>query len=171
MAALSTIMLGALAGTQAIGQFSAQRRQAKITEQEGEYAAGAYEQNAALAELQATDTIARGREAEGDFRTRAKVTAGGVRAGLAAQGVDIGTGSALDVQRDLGALSELDALTIRNNAAREAWGYRVQAGQYQHHAAMTRAAAKNQAKAMRNASLGSLLTGAATIYGVTRGGK
>ena len=71
----------------------------------------------------------------------------------------------MDVQRDTMALGELDALTIRNNAAREAWGYQTQALQDQHAAAMARTSGRNQAKALRQASLGSLLTGAADVYG------
>src|SRR3989304_3955374 len=36
-------------------------------------------------------------------------------------------GAAADVQADAAFQGELDALTIRTNAAREAWGYQVQA--------------------------------------------
>jgi hypothetical protein len=55
------------------------------------------------------------------------VLIGTQRAGFAGQNVDVGQGSPTDVQGDAAYLGELDALKIRNNAAREAWGYRVQA--------------------------------------------
>jgi hypothetical protein len=49
------------------------------------------------------------------------------RAEFAAQGVDVGSGSAVDVQKDTAYQGEIDALTLRTNAAREAWGYTVEA--------------------------------------------
>jgi len=170
MAALSTVLLAGLAGASALNQFAGQRKQADIIEQEGDYATGVYQQNAALAELQATDAIARGREAEARYRTSAKGAVGANRANMAAQGIDLSVGSAVDVQRDLEAVGELDAMTIKNNAAREAWGYKVQATQYLHQTDMTLRGAKNQARSLRNQSLGSLLTGAANVYGATQGG-
>jgi hypothetical protein len=74
-----------------------------------------------------TDAIARGAEAEGRSRSQTKQILGTQRAGYAGQGVDVGTGSAVDVAADTTALGELDAMTIRNNAKREAYGYQVQA--------------------------------------------
>lgn len=84
-------------------------------------------QNARIADWQADDALDRGRQAEGRHRIDVRRTIGAQRARLAASGVEINDGSALDVQADTARLGELDALTIRNNAAREAWGYRVQA--------------------------------------------
>jgi hypothetical protein len=168
MAAFSTIALAMLAGAGAVNQFAGQRKQAGIIEQEGQYAADIYGQNAALADLQATDAIARGAEAESRYRTQIKGLVGSNRANMAAQGIDVSTGSAVDVQRDVEAVGELDALTIKNNAAREAFGYRVEASQYRRQADLARLGARNQAKALRRASLGSLLTGAANVYGIAR---
>lgn len=49
---------------------------------------------------------------------------------LAGAGVDIQSGTALDILADTRAQSTLDVETIRNNAAREAWGHKTQAAQY-----------------------------------------
>lgn len=173
MAALSTLALASIAGAKAIGDFTGQRKQAKIAEQEGNYASAAYSQNAGLAEQQAADAIARGVESESRFRTEVKGAVGSSRASQAAQGIDVGAGSAVDVQHDIAAVGELDALTIRNNAAREAWGYQTQATQYRSAAEYARVSGRNQAKALRTASLGSLLTGASQIAGLdwSRGAK
>lgn len=46
---------------------------------------------------------------------------------LGASGIDMTNGSSLDVRSDSAMMSELDALTIRNNAMREAWGHRHEA--------------------------------------------
>lgn len=83
--------------------------------------------NAAVAELQSADAIARGEEEEQRFRTRVRGAVGAQRAGFAASNIDVNFGTAVDVQADAAVLGELDALTIRNNAARESWGFKVQA--------------------------------------------
>lgn len=106
-----------------------------ITSAKGQYESGKANQelanaNARIADIQADDALVRGREAEGIHRKRTKALIGSQRARFGAQGVDINDGSALDVQADAAYLGELDALTIRNNAAREAWGYKVQAEDY-----------------------------------------
>lgn len=86
-----------------------------------------YDTNAGYAELQAVDAEKRGRVAETRQRRQTAQVIGSQRVSLAGQGVDVNRGTALEVQADSAYLGELDALTIRNNAAKEAWGYRVQA--------------------------------------------
>lgn len=83
--------------------------------------------NAQVAELQAEDAIVRGQEEEQRFRARVRGTIGSQRAGFAASNIDVNFGTAADVQADAARLGELDALTIRGNAAREAWGFKMQA--------------------------------------------
>lgn len=82
--------------------------------------------NAEIAEIQAKDAIARGKVEEKKSRRVTEQVIAGQRVSLAAQGVDVNRGSAVDVQADAAYLGELDALTIRNNAAKEAWGFRTQ---------------------------------------------
>lgn len=85
------------------------------------------EYNANVAEYQADDAIKRGEVAAGRRRLQTKQVIGDQRVSLASQGVEINEGSAVDVQANAAYLGELDAVTIKNNAAREAWGYKVQA--------------------------------------------
>jgi hypothetical protein len=58
-------------------------------------------------------------------KTRAEV--GAIKAQQAASNVDVNTGSAVDVQSSAAQLGELNAITIRSNAARTAYGYETQA--------------------------------------------
>lgn len=51
------------------------------------------------------------------------------RVALAQQGIDINTGSAGDIQSETDAISHQDAETIKNNAWREAWGFKTQAAE------------------------------------------
>lgn len=119
--------------------------------------AGQY--NARMAEMQARDAELRGQEAEARHRKDVSRLTGSQRAALAGQGVDVNDlgGSAMDIQTDTAYLGELDALTIRNNAAREAWGFRSQAANY---SAQGRNA---QAAGTLNAA-GTLLGGGMSLY-------
>lgn len=88
--------------------------------------------NAQIAELQATDAIARGIEDENRLRIRSRRLIGSQRAAFAASGIDItdADSTAVNVFADTAEQTEIDARTIRANAAREAWGYKVQADDY-----------------------------------------
>lgn len=121
--ALPLIMAGVGLGLQVFGQLKAGNAAKKAAES----AAKREEYNAQVAELQADDALARGREQQGLQQAQVRRMVGTQRAGFAAQGIDVGSGSAADVQADTTYLGELDRLTIGNNAAREAWGYRVEA--------------------------------------------
>jgi hypothetical protein len=85
--------------------------------------------NQAVADLMADDARKRGEIAEARQREKTRQILGTQTAKLAAQGTDL-SGSALDILGDTAASGELDALTVRSNAAREAWGHRVKATDY-----------------------------------------
>lgn len=112
----AVVMMGVGAGMSAGAASSAGRYNKKIADQ-----------NAYVAELQAADALDRGREDENLMRERIRSAIGSSRVAYASQGVDVAIGSAVDLQAAIASAGEKDALTIRNNAAREAWGYRVQA--------------------------------------------
>jgi len=133
---------------------------ASANRQAGKAQAALANYNAQVAEIQAEDAIDRGRIAENQQRINTRRMIGAQRAALAAQGIDINDAdsSAVDVQADTAYLGELDALTIRANAAREAWGYRVQAQDSRTRGAIAEAEGKNKA-------IGTLLTtGGSILY-------
>ena len=170
MSGLNTALY-ALNGAQTVSQFAAQRKQANALDRAGAYERAGYDQNAQFAEDQAADAIARGKEAELRQRTATRQFRGSQRAGLGAQGIALDSGSALDVQEETVALGELDALTIRNNARREAYGYRVQAGDLRRQGQLAELSARNQAGALRTASYGTLLTGIGNTYSIYQASK
>lgn len=177
MAAFSTIAtLGLMAGSTALSAYSAHKqgdaakKAAKATSEAAESQAQVYDFNAAVAELQSADAIERGAEAEAKFRQQIRATIGSQRAALAGGNIDVSFGTAADVQADAAYLGELDALTIRTNAKREAWGYQVQAANYQKQAEVTRKAGDQaiatgaaQASAANWQAAGTLLTGGASL--------
>jgi hypothetical protein len=117
--------------------------------------------NALRAEEQAADAMARGVADEDRFRRTNAPIIGAQRAGYAAQGVEVNSGSAAAVQDATGAIIEEDASTIRLNAAREAWGF-------QSDARSLRMGGDIAYREGRNQSIGTLITTGANIYGQSR---
>lgn len=95
-----------------------------------EYQSAVSRNNATIAEWQARDAITRGQTAEQQQRLKAAALKSTQRASFAARGLALDEGSPLSILDDTDFMGEMDALTLRDNAAREAWGYRVQAGNY-----------------------------------------
>lgn len=129
------LMIASLVGTgiQAVGGIKSANAMKKAGEQQRdamESQADLADFNANVANLQADDAVLRGQLEEQRYRGLVRGAVGAQRAGFAAGNIDISTGSAVDVQADAAVLGELDALTIRSNARREAWGYQVAASDY-----------------------------------------
>lgn len=76
---------------------------------------------------QAKDAKFRGQETVAQARQRTKKTIGEQRASLAAQGVRIDAGSALDAQIEAANVGDIDVTRIKNNALREAFGFKTEA--------------------------------------------
>lgn len=106
---LGGILSAVGAGVSAVGTIAASQAQA---------AAATYKQKqeAMLAE----DALKRGAQEEQAQRRKASALAGRQRAVLAASGLDLSSGSPLQIQADTATLSELDASVIKDNAKREA---------------------------------------------------
>lgn len=168
MAGLTTLALSAATLAGGISQFAAQRQAATAARRQGSYEAELHRRNAEVAEIQAQDALARGDRDAGRHRRAVGGLVGSQRAALAAQGLDIDSGSALDIQAESVAMGELDALTIRNNARREAWGFRVQASNALGQANLAEMAGRNTAQALRTQSLGTLLTTGTQMYSIFR---
>lgn len=108
-------------------QAAAAQQAAQAQAQAMQYNAQIAEMNAQISERRAKDALERGALEEQQQRLRAAQLQGKQRAALAANGVDLTFGSPLDEMVDTAVLGELDALTIRSNAAREAYDFEVQA--------------------------------------------
>jgi hypothetical protein len=95
--------------------------------QEHDFAQKTAGQNAGMAESAAKTAYERGAQQEMQSRMKYGAQRGDQAAAFGASGVAVGSGSAIDVLANTDALSDYDAKVIRNNAAREAWGYSTQA--------------------------------------------
>ena len=81
--------------------------------------------NKNMADFGSADTAQRGGQTEGTSRMKYSQLIGEQKSALSASGVNTQSGSAYDVMADASLMSEYEAQLIRNNAAREAWGYKV----------------------------------------------
>lgn len=135
----AVVSLAALSAVNSFTQSKAQQSQTDFQTQQ-------LEANARVADIQADDAVKRGETAAKEQRRRVRLSIGEQRANLAAQGLDLDTGSALDIQKDTAGFGAEDEVTIRNNAFREAWGYKVQANDLRTQASFTKIAGKNQAR-------------------------
>ncbi len=152
MTALALTLAGAGAATKAVGQWkagSADKAAGEAQQRAANDEAALSDWNAQVVDLQAKDAVERGRLEENRFRQNVNLLIGSQRAGFAAGNVDVGFGSAVDVQAESAHQGELDALTIRTNAAREAWGFNVQAEDLRRRAEITRKEGVNAAAAGR----------------------
>jgi hypothetical protein len=105
-----------------------------------------YAQNARLAVIHSDESLSRGDKEAGAIRRRSKQVRGAQRAALAAQGIDIDSGSAADIQDETQQMTDMDVMTVKNNAWREAFGYRIQATNDSLSANMSQSAASNAAR-------------------------
>ena len=171
--AIAIALSAAAIATQVKGQkkqADAAKKTGELQQKAAESQAQVLDYNANVADLQATDAVERGAEEENRFRAQIRGTIGKQRAGFAAGNIDVSFGSAVDVQGDAAFLGELDALTIRTNAAREAWGYKVQATDIRKRAQVTRQegvmmneAGKVNANAAKWGMAGTILGGASSL--------
>lgn len=154
---MSTVASVAGVGMSAIGAYSNSRNT--------KAAMGAQAQvnrnNAQIAQWQAEDAIRRGDRDAMKVRTRANRVKGAQRAAFGANGVDMSTGSALQILSDTEYFGELDAGTVKDNAAKEAWALRNQAMGFNADADLLRSRADAEKPLMAAGT--SLLTSASKV--------
>jgi hypothetical protein len=164
IASLGTSLLGT--GMSVIGQSQAAQAQAA-------QAAGManYQRQVALLNQQLMEQNAQRVEQQGDAdaeRQQLKTAQieGSQRAALAAQGGDVNTGSDLDILGDTARAGKLDELTIRSNAAQQAYGFRVQGAGAGSQAGLYGAQAANAYSSLASLpfTIGSSLVGGASSF-------
>lgn len=147
-----------------IGQQNAQAQAASVAQAQAVYQSQVARQNEELMRRQAYDATERGRVAEQNRRRLMQQQLGEQTARLAAQGTDL-EGSALDILGDTRAAGEFDALTIRSNAAREAYGYQIQGLGYGNQSVLESTRAANSVYTPNYLGAGASLLAGASMLG------
>jgi len=138
-------------------------KQGQAQSSAADYQSQVAKQNQRLATQKAQWAAAAGNADLEQQGLKQRAAMGAIRAGQAASGVDINTGSALDVQSSAAELGELNALTINSNTARQVYGYRVEGVNYGGEAQMLEAQSKQAAAGGYLSGFGSLLGGASAV--------
>lgn len=138
--------------------------QAKGQTENAAFQSDLLQKNAAYKNQTADETINAGNTSADWQRVRTAQAVGTQRTAQAANGIDVNSGSAALLQDDTAMIGELDALTIQNNAAREAYGYRVQAANDINNAGQT-------VRNGKTAATGSILGGLGSAFGSFAGAR
>ena len=148
--------IGGVASSAIGGYYGAQTQKINMGAQ-----AAMAESNARIAEAGAQSVLLQGRQQAGALTLQAGQLKSRQRVALAANGVDLGVGSAAELQASTDVMAGIDANTLLANAVRSAWGYRAQGVNYQNEALVARASAKAVKPGAGLAA--SLLSGASNV--------
>lgn len=119
------------------------------------------ETNARLAETAAQQELLRGQREYGTSRLKTAALKSAQRVGMAANGIDLGSDTALNVLTTTDVMGEIDANTIAANAVRAAWGYRTQGVNMANEAMVKRAA--GDAVSPASSATTALVSGAGSV--------
>lgn len=167
-ATVSTGLLVAGIATSVVGTGVAvygQMQAANAASEAAKYNAQIAQNNQMLANQEAVDAKSRGDIMAQEKANQTAGVLGRQKASLAANGVDVNTGSSVDLESDTMAAGQLDELTIQNNAARESAGYTNQSVNYSNQAAMDEASSQQAETAGALAAGSTLLKGAGSVAG------
>lgn len=107
----------------ALGSVASGRQQAASAKYNSQVATN----NAAIVQQNATFAGEEGAANAAIEQQKTRATVGGIKAAQAANGIDVNSGSDVDVRSSAAELGELNAINIRSNAARSAYGQQTQA--------------------------------------------
>ena len=110
------------AGVQAAGAI----KQGQAQKAAADYQAQIATMNSQIAQQNANNATQVGEQQQINQQMKTRATVGGILAAQGANNLDVNSGSQLDVKTSAQEMGQLDALTIRNNASRQAWNYEVQ---------------------------------------------
>lgn len=127
------------------------------------YQAAVAANNALIAKQQAQATTQAGDITASNTLMAAGQRTASIRAAAAASGVDADTGTPVSLQSDSAKLGMLDALTVRNNAARQAYSQQAAAVGDTAQSQLYSAEATQAQTAGQIGAFGSLLSGASTV--------
>lgn len=138
-------------------------QQAKATKAQTKFQQGVARNNQIIANQKADDARRRGQEEEQRREQLTRSEIGANRARAAARGVVVDEGSNLAISEDIARAGKQDALTIRNNAEREALGFEAQAVEFQSEASLRGLEAEDARRSALFGAGSSLLTGATSV--------
>lgn len=138
----ASLLIAGKTGLGLLGSYA----QSKAIKEKGKLDEQLAQQNARLLDLQAEDTILRGNVEAEKVKREGRYVKGSQRAGFAGQNIAVGTGTAAAIQSETDRFSAQDALTVKTNAFREAWGFKTEAINERFKGRMARIGSRSEAK-------------------------
>lgn len=120
--------------------------QSKAIQARGDYQESISRVNAEIAGIKEKQAYQAGSIAASRQNLKTEQEVGLIKAAQGASGVAVGSGSSELTRIGHEFVGRVDEMTIRNNAARLAWGYKVQGMQDTYEGEMTKLAVSNQAR-------------------------
>lgn len=165
MAVTTGMMMAISAGVSVLGQI----QQGKATQQAAEQTARNNETQAGIDAIQAQrETVAAAEEAK-RIRKAGERQASAARAQLAASGIAVDSGSAININEDISGGAESDAMNTLLTGKRRAESYTISSGQHINEAASSRAAGANARTSSILAAGGTVLQGWRGVGGNSKG--
>ncbi|MFM0151449.1 hypothetical protein [Paraburkholderia sediminicola] len=161
-AAVAEVSLAVAAAGAAASAYGA-IRQGQAASAAASYQAQVAKNNQTIASQYAAQSLADGQNQVAAKQQQTAQMIGGERAAMAANGVDLDSGSALRIQGDTAKLGDVDAMTIKNNAARAAYGYQLQGVSYGQQASLDESTGANAVSAGNLNAFSSILGGASSV--------
>ncbi len=134
-------IFGALKGAQG------ERQQGQSNAQAARYNAAVAANNATLARQNKDFASQRAQQETQAALMKTRSEVGAIKANQAASGIDLTSGSAVDVRSSAQETGQLSAIDIRTKAARQAYGYDIEAQSYDSQAKLDKQLAKNALEA------------------------
>jgi hypothetical protein len=161
IAAAAPFLALAGAGVSAVGTISG----GIASQNASNYQAAVANNNAIVAKQNATRAEQAGEAAAENESRKGAAELAKVKTAQAASGIDVNTGSAVDVQAGERETNQLNTETVFQNDLLKAYGYRVNAENFQSEAALDTAKADEAVPASVLAAGGGLLSSAASVGG------
>lgn len=155
-AASVTLSVAGMASS-AIGSYYSAKSQKASLEHQAQMA----EINARLAEKAAQHSLIQGERGQEQVRLRGARVKSAQKVAMAANGIDLGSDTAVNNLTETDVMTEMDANTVEANALQSAWGHRMQATNMQGESSIKRATADGISPGW--AAAGSLLSSSGSV--------
>lgn len=116
---------GAAVATMGLQMYSA-KRQADAMKSQAAFQAQQSRFNAEVLEVQREELLAQAQEDQTEMAKQIQGMLGSQRVALAAQGIDVDSDVALQIQEETREVGRQDLMALKNNAWRKAWGIEVE---------------------------------------------
>lgn len=137
--------------------------QGQAAQQQAEYQAAVARQNQQIANQYADQELQKGNAEYENQERKTRAAIGSQLAGQGASGLDVNSGSLVDIRSSTAELGKLDSLTTYNNAEKSSYGYKVKATSFANEAQLYDQKGDNAAMAGWIGAGSSLLGGATSF--------